>query len=197
MFRKMITAGLAVAMLAVAASSASADVPRCESPVTTAATATFSATTPYGEPGNWARFWTRDYTVTVQPDGTFAGTGKVYRDGGEFFADETITGKFGANNTVTFTATYASFPKPDGSGIENGFSYTMTNAPMDGVTATSPSAPTPSEIGFDMVTKLTTPQMVAATSTDMNHGEYVSSMGGGKAAAQACKGMPLNSKQGK
>ena len=41
-----------------------------------------------------------------------------------------------------------------------------------------------------------TPVMTAATTTDMNHGEYVSSMGGGKVAAQACKGMPLKSTQG-
>jgi hypothetical protein len=33
--------------------------------------------------------------------------------------------------------------------------------------------------------------------TDLNHGEYVSSMGGGKVAAQKCAGMPLVSKQGK
>ncbi len=41
------------------------------------------------------------------------------------------------------------------------------------------------------------PQMAAATTTDLNHGEYVSSMGGGKAAAQQCVGMPIVSKQGK
>ena len=39
--------------------------------------------------------------------------------------------------------------------------------------------------------------MTAGTETEKNHGEYVSSMGGGKIAAQKCNGMPLNSKQGK
>jgi hypothetical protein len=37
----------------------------------------------------------------------------------------------------------------------------------------------------------------ATTTTYKNHGDYVSVSGGGKAAAQSCVGMPLNSKQGK
>ena len=53
--------------------------------------------------------------------------------------------------------------------------------------------PTP----YNVAITLTVPQMTAATTTNMNHGEYVSSMGGGKVAAQKCNGMPLVSKQGK
>src|SRR5437764_7979481 len=35
--------------------------------------------------------------------------------------------------------------------------------------------------------------MSSPTTTDLNHGQYVSSQGGGKVAAQSCTGMPLNS----
>jgi hypothetical protein len=187
MRKLIITALMAVIAVLSVSSVASADVPRCQTAVTSTTTATFSATTPYGVPGDWSRVWTRDYTVTVNPDRTFFGTGVVQRDNGEVFTNETINGKFG-DNTVTFTASYAAF------GSEAGFSYTLTDAPTDGTTATSPSAPTPAEIGFDMVTKVTAPQFtVATTTTDLNHGQYVSAQGGGKAAAQACVGMPLNS----
>jgi hypothetical protein len=41
------------------------------------------------------------------------------------------------------------------------------------------------------------PQLGATSTTDLNHGQYVKSQGGGKDAAQSCVGMPLNSKQGK
>ena len=35
------------------------------------------------------------------------------------------------------------------------------------------------------------------TESVKNHGQYVKAQGGGKDAAQACAGMPLNSTQGK
>ena len=45
--------------------------------------------------------------------------------------------------------------------------------------------------------KVTAPLFTAPTTTDLNHGEYVSAAGGGKDAAQKCAGMPVNSTQGK
>ena len=38
--------------------------------------------------------------------------------------------------------------------------------------------------------------MTAATTADLNHGQYVKAEGGGKEATQKCAGMPLNSTQG-
>jgi hypothetical protein len=175
----------AVAIAAVAsvmvAATASADVARYQTQ-----TATFTATTPYGQVGQWEHVWTRDYTVTINPcgsnDGTFTGTGVVRRDNGDFFANETITGTFNADKTVSFTAAYSNVPG------ENDFSYTLDNAPADGTTATNPSTTTPS-INFNMETKVTTPKFT--TSTYKNHGDYVSQMGGGADAAHSCIGMPI------
>src|SRR5262245_48856236 len=86
MFRKTITAGLAVAMLAVAVpASASADVPRCESAVTTnttVTTATFTVLQPKDTVGQFENVWKHDYTVIVQPNGSFVGTGTITDNGG-------------------------------------------------------------------------------------------------------------------
>ena len=79
--RKLIM--FAVAAMAFAVPSiASADVQRCASPVTDTSIATFTATTPYGQVGQWEQVWTREYTVTVEPSRTFTGTGKIYRADG-------------------------------------------------------------------------------------------------------------------
>ena len=44
---------------------------------------------------------------------------------------------------------------------------------------------------------MSAPVFAVTTTTDLNHGQYVKSQGGGKDAAQACAGMPVNSAQGK
>ena len=44
--------------------------------------------------------------------------------------------------------------------------------------------------------KVSAPIITADTTTDMNHGQYVKSQGGGEDAEKACAGMPLNSTQG-
>ena len=79
--RKLIITGMAVAMLAIPA-VASADVPRCEASVTastTITTATFTVTQPRDTIGQWTNVWKHDYTVIVNPDNTFAGTGAIVR----------------------------------------------------------------------------------------------------------------------
>jgi hypothetical protein len=63
-------------------------------------------------------------------------TGTVRRDDGKFFADEMINGKL-AGNSVSFTAGYANIPG------ESDLSYTLTNAPTDGIAATTPRATVP------------------------------------------------------
>jgi hypothetical protein len=185
--KKLLITGILAASFIVPA-VASADVPRCQVPLTSTTTAQFTATTPYGQVGQWQHVWTRDYTVTVNANGTFTGTGKVYRDGGAFFANETINGTFNADKTISFTAGYTNVAG------ESDFSYTLTNAPTDGTTATTPSETDPL-INFNMDTKVSTPTMqeITTSTTDQNHGQYVSAQGGGKDAAHACVGMPLNS----
>jgi hypothetical protein len=186
---KLIVVAGALAALAVP-SVASADVPRCQTTGTGAATTTFTVTTPSGAGGDW----TTAFTVTARPDGSFSGTGVTTGmdyDGPKTI-DEMVTGTFTDNNadgkadSVSFTSTR---PQPLYTG-----SWTVNNAPLNG-TPTQGSA-----LGVDwpLVFKVTgEPQLGATTTTDLNHGEYVKSQGGGKAAAQSCVGMPLNSKQGK
>ena len=98
--------------------------------------ATFTAIQPADEYGQFGNVWTHDFTVTVNPDGTFTGTG--VQDGhdqnGVQHFTETVNGKFSDSNTkVTFTVTR-----------NDGAVWTLTNAPTDNTTitlATMPSAP--------------------------------------------------------
>ena len=90
---------------------------RCEASVpvnTTITTATFTVIQPAQEYKQWKRLWTHNYTVIVNADNTFSGTGEILGDdqNGPFdvqvphdvaVADETVTGSFG-NGTVTLTS---------------------------------------------------------------------------------------------
>ena len=76
--RKFIIAGMALAVLAIIPSAASADVQRCEASVpvsTDIKTATFTTIQPANEYNQWNNVWTHDFTVIVNPDNTFAGVG--------------------------------------------------------------------------------------------------------------------------
>jgi len=76
MFRSkllLITSLVAVASF-IAAGTAAADVPRYQP---TPTSATFTITSPMA-PGDWGHLWIQDYTVTVNANGTFSGTGHVY-----------------------------------------------------------------------------------------------------------------------
>ena len=133
----------------------------------------------------WDNVWQHDYTVTVQSDGSFVGTGTQYNreapDAGS--VTETISGKFdSATNTVTFTAF-------QGSGGQT--SYTLTNIKTDGEEVQAAVTVPVSPYGV-VESKVTAPLFT----TDLNHGQYVSAAGGGKVAAQKCAGMPINAKQG-
>ena len=111
---KFIIIGAALMALAIP-SVASADVPRCEASVpvsTTITTATFTAIQPANEYNQWNQLWTRDFTVIVNADNTFSGTtGSLGDDANGTFdqqvphaavvPDETVTGKFNTDGTVT------------------------------------------------------------------------------------------------
>ena len=68
----------AMAVAALPGATFAAAPRQCETVVTstvTTTTATFTATQPANGYHQWLNLWTHDYTVTVQPDGSFAGTG--------------------------------------------------------------------------------------------------------------------------
>src|SRR3954471_14901402 len=126
---------VAVAAAALIAPAASSGCwPRCEAPVatnTTVTTATFTATQPANGYHQWDNLWTHDYTVIVQPDGSFVGTGVVNgHDSLTTFNNEpqSITGSFDADKT------HVSF---DAIRTNDGVEYALVNAPTDNTTLTS------------------------------------------------------------
>jgi len=202
--RKLIIAGMAVAMLAVIPASASADVQRCEASVptnTVIKTATFTMIQPANEYHQWSNVWTHDFTVTVNPEtNTFAGVGHQYGDdaNGHYEADWTVTGKFTDGDTkVSLVATR-----------EDGLVITLDNETMgDDISTIATSvtfggSPLVLPEGQVIEDKVLTPNIVTTTTPTpgtesvKNHGQFVKAQGGGKTAAQACAGMPLNSTQG-
>ena len=189
--RKLIIGFLAIAMLAIP-SVASADVPRCEASVpvnTTVTTAKFTALQPKDTVGQFGNVWKHDYTVIVNADSSFSGTGAVSDNGGSFAWNETITGSFNADRTLI---SFDTIP------VEGGATFKVTNAPYN-ISVPVESTWTANIIEFMISTPNITTDTTATPGTESvkNHGQYVKAQGGGKDAAQACAGMPLNSTQGK
>jgi hypothetical protein len=195
--RKFIIAGMALAVLAIIPSAASADVARCEASVPTKTvikTATFTATQPYGQVGQWDSLWTHNYTVTIDPEtGTFAGVGEVSGPGGVDAFPETITGSINTDGTVlSYTAT-----RTVNLDVR---SYSLVNAVTDGTTISNPTTSPATDWTIEM--KVSKPVITTSETTTpgtesvKNHGQFVKAQSGGKTAAQACAGMPLNSTQG-
>jgi hypothetical protein len=145
--------------------------------------ATFTATEPAGVVGDWSNVWTHTFKVNVNPcDNTFTGTG--VQTGHDVQGDipdqhETISGSFG-NGTASFTVV----------GHDNSIQWSLANATTDGRTinlATSDPV-----VNYPVQFKVTAP-VFTTTSDYKNHGQYVSSLGGGSDAAHSCIGMPVNS----
>ena len=193
---KKIILAVAVTALAVmaVASSASADVLRCEASVpvnTTVTTAKFTVLQPRDQVGQFNTVWKHDFTVIVLPDGSFSGTGDVTNgENTSVVWTEQITGTFNADKTVV---SFDTIPNA-------GATFHLVNAPMDNTTVTLADSTWESNI-IEM--RVSAPAVTTATTTTpgtesvKNHGQYVKAQGGGKIAAQACAGMPLNSTQGK
>jgi hypothetical protein len=110
----------------------------------------------------------------------------VHDQGGPLSVTEAITGKFSEVGTVSYVSTRS-----------DELAYVVNDAPTNGdkftlATLTLHGAPYTSPWSLEM--KISAPLF---TATDgLNHGQYVSAAGGGKDAAQACAGMPTNSKKG-
>jgi hypothetical protein len=177
---KKISLALAVAAIATMAvvSSASADVARYQP---APKSATFTVTSPMA-PGDWQHAWIQDYTVTMNTDGaTFSGTGNVHNNVDGTTLSETVDGSF-TDTTVTFTAVRPS-----------GFTWSLINAPFDGTTVTD--AQVPADVPWKVEMTVSPPKFTG--DSFKNHGDYVSSQGGGSEAAHSPIGMPVNSKSGK
>jgi hypothetical protein len=187
--RKLILAAIAVATLAVPALSpalASASVQRCQAPVTT--TTTFSVFQPLGQWDQWGVVWQHDITVTVNPDGTFLGSGTEYNPDHSVTLTENVSGQINPDGTINLTANRS-----------DGVTWSLDHATADATSkdaGTVNYATTPDPAVTWALLARVTPIQVNTTDA-LNHGQYVSSQGGGKVAAQSCVGMPLNSTQGK
>jgi hypothetical protein len=98
-----------------------------------------------------------------------------------YTVDEQVTGSFTAT-TLSLDAV-----RPDG------FHWSLNNASFGGATQMQID-PNPA-VPWMVMMKVSTPQLSA--DTYKNHGDYVSSHGGGSVAAQSPIGMPVNSNSGK
>ena len=206
--RKLLIAGMAVAMLAIPA-AASADVDRTPVPTTTTTTtkvktaATFTTWQPAGQVGQWDNVFRTDMSVTLGTDEhTFGGTAKVLGTdpNGTLDYSVEVDGKFSDDYTHV---TYTVHPRE-----LDGLSGFVTDAPMD---ATSKDDGTVSlaKVDSDAVTwplevRHSAPLFTevdkineVTTYTDMNHGQYVSSVGGGSEVAKSNFGMPITAKKNK
>jgi hypothetical protein len=151
-------------------------------------TATFRMTEPRGEGG----MWYSDFTVVVKDDGTFTGTDDVYgvANPGDMYGVVNPGDKldeFSEQNSGTITETggkyYVSLTAKRDPNVIDG--YSLTNAPMDGVTSSTKAVyPNP---GWNVEVKVTEPVFTPTTTTTTtdykNHGDFVSSQGGGSDAA--------------
>jgi hypothetical protein len=166
----------AIAALAVPA-LASASVERYQT-----SDATFTLTQPAGQVSQWDNLWTHQISVHVNPcDNTFTGDGVETGPGPTL--NEKINGSFG-NGTVSLTAKRT-----------DGVSFSLANAPTDstnGKDGTLTLATSSPVVPWDLQFHVTTPQFTS-TSNYKNHGDYVSSQGGGADAAHSCIGMPIQS----
>ncbi len=176
---------LAVAVAAVATmavvSSASADVARYQTQ-----TLTFTATQPKDVYGQWTDVWTHTYTAVLNPcDNTFSGTGSAVGTDYGPYTNETIKGNFDGT-TLSYKATYLG---PNATGVKYALNGPMSSTLIatawdanDNLINTSPNV-----LEFK-ITNVNETQL----SNFKNHGEYVSSKGGGSDAAHSCIGMPIH-----
>lgn len=153
-------ATLALAAPVATASSAHADV---------VTTATFTAIQPADQFSQWTNVWTHTFTVTVQLDGTFSGTG--FQDGHDSSTTltnepETVTGRF-HDGVVDMVDTRTS----------DGVSWSLTNAVTDGDTVNHGVLIVPNIPDYLLEVKVTAPVFTTTgtpTPVLANHGDCVS-----------------------
>ena len=160
--------------------SASADVARYQTQ-----SMTITTVQPKDEFSQWKDVWTHTYNVTLNPcNNTFTGTGSVFgtastNDPRGFLTNETITGTLNGSS-INYTAA--------GTGPNSGwpadFSYSFTGA----LGVQGPGTDSLGDTNLEFRVNATP----TSTSKYKNHGDYVSSQGGGSDAAHSCIGMPIH-----
>jgi hypothetical protein len=131
--------------------------------------------------------YVHSYTVTVDPcNGTFTATGQYPALPAAATYYETMTGSTNGSGGLSFTATYYNDPAfTSPTGYWWTFTGTFTDANLD-ISGTLNDS-----LGQTGLTVIGTMDL-ATYSSYANHGQYVSSMGGGSDAAHSCIGMPMH-----
>ena len=168
---------LAVAVAAVATmavvSSASAGVARYQTQ-----SMTITAVQPEGAVGQWTNVWTHTYNVTLNPcDGSFSGTGSLERHAQRPLQHRDDHGPPRRERRQLH-----------GDALRDGVVYSLSNAPLDNSTVTLATSIPVVPWALEFKVSATT----SASSNYKNHGDYVSSQGGGSDAAHSCIGMPIH-----
>jgi hypothetical protein len=193
--RKVIIGIMAVAMLAIIPSAASADVARCDATVavdTKVTTATFTVNQSKDTVDQFTNVWRHEFSVIVLPNGSFSGTAQAYDNSATTPTwTETVTGTFNADKSAV---SFDTVP------VGGGATFQVTDAPMNNTTVpvNTNGTWTANKVEFQISPPSVTTDTTTTTGTESvkNHGEFVKAMKGGKLAAQACAGMPLVSTQG-
>jgi len=176
--RKMLILGFAatLAVLTLGLTSGSANA------ATQTGKATFTITEPAGAFSQWDNVWTHVYTVDVQGDGTFTGTGVINgNDGTNLFTDEpeTVTGKLNADGTLDIVGTRTN----------DGVRWSLINAITDGVSVNRGTLLNPNDPSYLLEFKVTAPVFATVAPPVPalgNHGDCVSG-----ATHAGIKGKPL------
>lgn len=115
--------------------------------------------------------YVHSYTITTNPcDNTFTGSGGIASLG----LDETVSGTLHGQN-ITIDGAYLGSYNP-------GYTW-QYDGPLSGGNATD---------SMDQTVPVTFTNTQTSTSNFKNHGDYVSSQGGGSDAAHSCIGMPVS-----
>ena len=94
----------------------------------TTTTATFTVNQPKDTVGQFTNVWKHDYTVTVQPDGTFSGIGSITDNGGDVVVDRDDHRQVLDTTRHSDHVTFNTVP------VGGGATFAVTDAPMDSTT---------------------------------------------------------------
>jgi hypothetical protein len=183
--------------LAFASSANAAGTPRCQETVSVTSNttaATFTALQPKGTVGQFDDVWKHDYTITVTSDGHFDGLGSITANGvGDVVWTEMVKGQLfdTDDDQISDHVSFDTVP------VGGGATFKVTNVPMDSTPVHVDSTWADNIIEFRIAPVVFETVTVNGETDFANHGEYVAALGGGKAVAQKCAGMPLVSKEGK
>ena len=192
MKKLIITACVAIIAALSLSSVASAKVERCDATTVTNSgpkTATFTVNQPKDAVSQFTNVWRHEYEVALNADGTFVGKGNIYDNGAtDTTWTEDVTGSLNADSTLSMQT----------APVGGGATFKVTNAPMNGteVPVDTNGTWSQNEVTFKIGAPTITGGTVSTTVEYKNHGEYVSANGGGKDVAQACAGMPVQTKKG-